>query len=169
MKVIIRAIFIAGFIFVHSSGAQAQISEYSYAAVKVITPVTRIKNETTNICLSKALASANIKGHADRSFYKPDECIIANNTITERTSTANFSVVGEPNLIYAVTLPASYNIRQGTCIITGRIFINSPSSVYILGPDGTQKLGVGATLNAAYVPLRRYFDSALISVTVNYY
>jgi hypothetical protein len=169
MKSIIKAIIIVGLILRNSSGSYAQISEYRYASLKVITPVTTIKNKAQNTYSTTFLALANTASHTMGTSGKAKESIIANNNVTEQVSTANFSVVGQPSIVYAITLPSSYHIGLSSGIITGRIFINSLSSVYILGLDGTQTLGVGATLSTAHALPGKYFDSLLIPVTVNYY
>lgn len=168
MKRIIKLFVNVGLIL-SSAGAYAQLIEYRYASIKMVTPVTTIKARTTDICTANLLASADKVKHTQGIAGKTKEYIAAENMETERKSIANFNIVGQPYVMFAITLPASFTIGSGAGMITGQIFINSFSSVNILGPHGTQMLGIGANLGTAKAPFDSYFDAVRIPVTVNYY
>jgi hypothetical protein len=83
---------------------------------------------------------------------------------------ADFTVSGQGGYTYAITLPSSATITDGSghsMIINA--FVSSPVSTGTLNTGGTQSLTVGATLNvsASQVP-GAYSNSTAVPVTVNY-
>ncbi|MCG2659764.1 MAG: DUF4402 domain-containing protein [Kiritimatiellae bacterium] len=85
-------------------------------------------------------------------------------------SVAQFAVSGDPNLTYAITLPAdgTVSLANGANTMALNAFTSNPSGAGgVLGGAGTQTLSVGATLavgsNQAVGSYSGSFD-----VTVNY-
>lgn len=66
------------------------------------------------------------------------------------TSAAAFTVSGEPNATYAITLPGSCELSDGAQhTMTADTFTSDPSGTGQLDGGGTQALHVGATLHVA--------------------
>lgn len=63
-------------------------------------------------------------------------------------SGASFSVTGDPNLTYAITLPANgvAALSSGANSMALTAFTSSPASTGVLSAGGSQTLSVGATL-----------------------
>lgn len=83
---------------------------------------------------------------------------------------ASFTVSGENDFTYAITLPTSdHTISSGSNTMTVNSFVSNPSATGTLSGSGSQTLKVGATLNvAAAQPVGTYVSSEGFSVTVNY-
>ena len=62
-------------------------------------------------------------------------------------SPASFTVSGDANANYVITLPASVTFSAGGSSMTVDTFISTPSGSGTLGAGGTQTLSVGATLH----------------------
>jgi hypothetical protein len=82
---------------------------------------------------------------------------------------ANFTVSGNASYTYAITLPTTVTISNGSHSMTVNGFTSSPSSTGAISTSGTQTITVGATLNvsAAQAP-GTYTNAAAVPVTVNY-
>jgi len=59
---------------------------------------------------------------------------------------ASFTVTGDANNTYAITLPASDSVASGANTMTVDTFVSNPSGTGDLGAGGSQTLLVGATL-----------------------
>jgi hypothetical protein len=82
---------------------------------------------------------------------------------------ATFTISGNASYTYAITLPSSVTITNGSQSMTVNGFSSTPSSTGTIGTGGTQNLTVGATLNvsAAQNP-GTYTNATGVPVTVNY-
>ncbi len=82
---------------------------------------------------------------------------------------AQFSVTGDPNLTYAITLPGdgAVSLTSGANSMAVTTFTSSPSPTGTLGAGGTQTLLVGATLSVGSNQATGNYSGAF-DVTVNY-
>lgn len=82
---------------------------------------------------------------------------------------ASFNVSGNINTTYAITLPATHDISNGTQTMTVNAFTSDPTPTGLLDGAGAQTLNVGATLNVnANQAAGTYTNAAGFTVTVNY-
>jgi hypothetical protein len=83
-------------------------------------------------------------------------------------SSASFSVTGEPNTEYSITLPASCSLSGGGSSMTVDSFVSTPDGTGNLGAEGTQLVTLGATLNVGSgQPAAAY--SGTFAITLAYY
>ena len=83
-------------------------------------------------------------------------------------SAANFTVQGQPNASYSITLPTSVVLSGGGSSMTADSFLDSHhNGMTVVGPTGMASFTAGATLHvAARQPSAAY--SGTYSVTVSY-
>ena len=88
---------------------------------------------------------------------------------TGTVTAADFTVTGNGNYTYAITLPSSATLtRVGfTETMTANTFTSTPSGTGTLS-GGTQNLKVGATLNVAAAQVAGLYTCSSFNVTVNY-
>lgn len=83
-------------------------------------------------------------------------------------SPASFTVSGDANANYVITLPVSTTFSAGGSSMTVDTFTSSPSGSGILGAGGTQILSVGATLHVgATQHSASYSGSYAVTVAYN--
>jgi hypothetical protein len=64
------------------------------------------------------------------------------------TSAASFTVTGQANYTYAITLPSSVTLTDGASNnMTVDTFTSNPATTGTIGSGGSQTIAVGATLN----------------------
>ena len=82
---------------------------------------------------------------------------------------AQFAVSGDPNLTYAISLPADgvVSLTSGANTMALNTFTSSPSPTGTLGAGGSQTLSVGATLSVGGNQASGSYSGAF-DVTVNY-
>lgn len=86
-------------------------------------------------------------------------------------SAASFTVQGQANYTYAITLPSSVSIYDAGNAnnMTVSTFMSVPSVAGVLSASGSQRLDVGATLHVgAGQAAGNYTSGTPFSVTVNY-
>ncbi|HCT94873.1 MAG: hypothetical protein A2X19_10670 [Bacteroidetes bacterium GWE2_39_28] len=92
-------------------------------------------------------------------------------TTTGTVSAANFTVSGQANFTYSITLPSSVTITRvsGSETMTVNTFTSDPATTGTIGGGGTQSLSVGATLNVAASQVAgAYTSGSTFNVTVAY-
>jgi hypothetical protein len=62
-------------------------------------------------------------------------------------SQASFTVTGEPNKSYTITVPASVTLNSGANTMAVNTFVLNPVTPATIPVGGTQPLNIGATLN----------------------
>jgi hypothetical protein len=62
-------------------------------------------------------------------------------------SQASFTVTGEPNKSYTITVPASVTLNSGANTMAVNTFVLNPVTPATIPVGGTQALNIGATLN----------------------
>lgn len=82
---------------------------------------------------------------------------------------ASFSVTGDPNLTYAITLPANgvAALTSGANSMALTAFTSSPTSTGVLSAGGSQTLSVGATLGVSSNQAAGNYSGSF-NVIVNY-
>lgn len=82
---------------------------------------------------------------------------------------AQFAVSGDPNLTYAITLPAdgTVSLASGANTMALNSFTSNPSVTGTLGGAGTQTVSVGATLSVGSNQAVGNYSGSF-DVTVNY-
>ena len=82
---------------------------------------------------------------------------------------ATFEVTGQPGFIYAITLPTTATLSDGSHNMSIAKFISSPAQTGTLNNEGNQTLRVGATLTVPVAePAGFYINTTSVPVTVNY-
>lgn len=90
-------------------------------------------------------------------------------SIPGTVTAASFNVSGLASASYAITLPASHDISNGTQTMTVNAFSSNPNATGALDATGAQTVTVGATLNVnANQQAGTYTNAAGFTVTVNY-
>ena len=83
-------------------------------------------------------------------------------------SAASFTVAGQANAAYTVTLPSSATITSGANSMTVNTFTSTPSGTGNLGAGASQTLSVGATLQVgANQAIGTYTGTFSVSVAYN--
>lgn len=92
-------------------------------------------------------------------------------SFTGIVSAAQFTVTGDPNRTYAITLPADFTLYEsgvGPAFMIVNVFTSTPSVTGTLS-GGTETVLVGATLNVSGSQTAgSYTNAAGFEVTVNY-
>jgi hypothetical protein len=82
-------------------------------------------------------------------------------------ASASFTVMGDPNASYGITLPGAVSLSGGTGSMMVDTFTSSPNGSGTLGAGGTQILSVGATLHVGAGQHSTSY-SGLCDVSVDY-
>lgn len=82
-------------------------------------------------------------------------------------SAASFTVTGEPNVNYSITLPSSGVLTGAGSSMSVDEFTSSPDGSGNLGPGGTQVVTLGATLHVGAPQLSAAYSGTYF-VTVSY-
>jgi len=170
-KLLLSAIVILSFSAV--SFGQNNVSATATATGTIIAPLTI--TETANMNFGNVAVQALSGGTvaltaAAAPTRTPTGGVTLPNFNKGTISSAAFSVTGQPNYTYAITLPSSATtVTSSTNTMTVDTWTSSPTPTGTLAADGTQTLYVGATLNvgAAQVP-GTYVSGTGFTVTVNY-
>jgi hypothetical protein len=151
--------------------ASAQATATAAASANVIAPISMVKNVDMNfgnIAVSVSSGGTVILvPSGTRSTGGPGGVTLP---VTSGTvAPASFTVSGNPSYTYAITLPGTVTITNGSHSMTVNGFTSVPSSTGALSTGGSQNITVGATLNvsAAQSP-GTYTNGAGVPVTVNY-
>ena len=172
MKNIIKSIAIAAVVIGFSNSSFAQATATASVAANIITPITIVK--TVDMNFGNVAVSATIAGTAVLAPAGTRTTGGAGGVTLPATngtvSAASFTVSGQASYTYAITLPTTATITDGSShSMTVNSFTSSPSATGVLSTGGSQTLTVGATLNvtAAQAP-GAYTNATGVPVTVNY-
>jgi len=150
MKRNLRTVFTAFIVFATTRNALAQ---------SIVIPTTFVKQTDLHL---------NNKGTAASPatvIISPSETAYAGNT---KVGAASFTLTGQVNYLYAITLPASCVIDR-TGYVTADHFTSYPTSTGILNANGIQLLSVGATLRIGpKQPANSFTCSGTALITINY-
>jgi hypothetical protein len=166
-----KSIFtLLGFVAVGSfHSAFAQVSATATATATIVTPISITKTDNMNfgnVAVQSATAGTVVLTPAGARTKTGGVTLPAT---TGTVSAAAFTVSGDGNYTYAITLPSSsITITDGTNNMTVGSFTSNPSSTGTLS-SGSQTLTVGATLSvAAGQAAGTYTSTTPFTVTVNY-
>ena len=173
MKNISKVIIAAAVVVLGStSGAFAQASATASASATIITPISISK--TVDMDFGNIAVSASTGGTVDLATTGARTTGGAGGTTLPSTTgtvaAAEFAVSGEASFTYAITLPTSATLSDGSGnTMTVGSFVSNPSATGTLSTGGTQTLLVGATLTVGAAQVAgTYTNSTGVPVTVNY-
>ena len=174
MKNILRLSALATALFFASASsntASAQASATASASVNIVTPISISKTVDMhfgNVAVSASAPGTVILAPAGTRTITGGVTLPA---VTGSPAAASFTVSGEANYTYAITLPSS-NITLADASnnqMSAGTFTSSPSATGTLSASGSQTLTVGATLGVgAAQPAGTYTTATNFDVTVNY-
>ena len=172
MKNIIKSIAIASVaVIAFSNSSFAQATATASASATIITPISIVKTVDMNfgnVAVSGSVAGTVVlaPGGSRTTGGAGGVTLPANNGTV---SAASFTVSGQASYTYAITLPSSCTITDGTHNMTVNTFTSSPSSTGTLSTGGVETLNVGATLNVSAAQAANVYTNATgVPVTVNY-
>ena len=171
MKNITKSLVIAAIAIISANSSFAQATTSASASAIIITPITIAKTVDMNfgnVAVSASLAGTVVMTPAGvRTAGGAGGVTLP---VTAGTvAAASFTVSGQANYTYAITLPSTCTISSSsnTMIVNG--FTSTPATTGTLSGTGTQTLLVGATLNvSAAQAAGTYTNSTGVPVTVNY-
>jgi len=171
MKNIISKVLVAAAIIVGASSTSslAQATATASASANIITPITiaLVTNMNFgNIAVSPTSGGTVVLAPASTRTFTGGVTLPAT---TGTVAAANFTVSGASGYTYAITLPTTATLSDGSSHTMGMsAFTSSTSGTGVL-TGGSQTLTVGATLtvSAAQAP-NAYTNSSAVPVTVNY-
>ena len=155
-----------------SSGLFAQATATASATAIIIAPITLTKTVDMNFGNIAVAASTGgtviLSTSGSRTTGGSGGVTLP--ATTGAVTAASFTVAGASGYSYAITLPSSCTISDGSGhTMTVNSFTSNPSSIGTL-TGGSSTLNVGATLNvSAAQTANTYTNSTGVSVTVNYY
>jgi hypothetical protein len=172
MKNIVKSIAIAAVVIGFSNSSFAQATATASASANIITPITIVK--TVDLNFGNVAVSATVAGTAvlapagTRTTGGAGGVTLPATTGT--VSAASFNVSGQASYTYAITLPTTCTIADGSShTMTVNAFTSLPATTGTLSSGGTQTLTVGATLNVSAAQASgAYTNSTGVPVTVNY-
>jgi len=153
----------------NSAYAQQTASATATASATIITPISISKTADMNfgnIAVSASAGGTVVLAPAGTRTITGSVTLPAT---TGSPAAAAFTVTGQGNYTYSITLPSSATLTDGASHnMTVATFTSNPSSTGTLS-SGTQNISVGATLTvaAAQTP-GTYTTSTPFTVTVNY-
>ena len=138
------------------------------ASVKVVTAITIAKDTDLNF---GEVVAGSTPGTVIMPPAGPPRTPTGGTTLGSGSgaSSAQFTVSGDPNATYAITLPGPTTLSDGgSNTLTVNTFTSTPSGTGALSGGGTEILKVGATLQVpATQPSGTYTGSFMVTVTYN--
>jgi hypothetical protein len=165
-KLLVIAVLALGFT---SAKAQQTSNATADASATIITPISISKTADMNfgnIAVSASAGGTVILAPAGTRTTTGNVTLPAT---TGSPAAAAFTVTGQGNYTYSITLPSSATLSDGQShTMSVGSFTSTPSSTGTLS-SGTQNITVGATLTvAAGQATGTYTTSSPFTVTVNY-
>ena len=170
-KRITKLFALAIVMFAFTAGSFAQVSATATASATIVAPITINKTVDMNfgnvavgaVAGTVVLTPASVRSTTGGTTLP---------AVTGTVSAASFTVGGEPNFTYSITLPAAATtISSGANNMTVDTWTSNPTVVAggTLSGAGTQTLLVGGTLNVNASQAAGSYTSAIpFTVTVNY-
>ncbi len=164
-KVIIAAIAIFG----SATLVNAQSTATATASATIVTPISISKTSDMsfgNISVQSGTGGIVILAPNGSRTRTAGVTLPA---ITGTVSAAGFTVSGEGNYTYDITLPSTVTLTHsgGVQTMAANSFTSNPSGTGQLS-SGSQNVAVGATLTVAAGQLAGVYTSSTFDVTVNY-
>lgn len=174
MKNLTRTLLLSALMLAVSYASFAQVSATATAAATIVTPIAITKTVDLNfgnVASGAALGTVVLSPAGARSVTGG----VTLPAITGTVAAATFSITGQANLSYSITLPAgNTTIASGGNTMTVGTWTSNPTPTGTLDAAGTQTLTVGATLNVAAGQAAGTYSSSNVggsgdfTVTVNY-
>lgn len=149
----------------YASAAQNTASTSANATARIVTPISISKTTDLNfgdVVASGSVGTVVVSTAGARS--STGGASLGNGT---SVSAAAFTVGGQANATYSITLPASATVTSGANSMTVDTFTSNPSGTGNLGAGGSQTLNVGGTLNVGASQATGSYTGTF-SVTVTY-
>ena len=164
-KLFVSIMLIAG----STTTAFAQSTASAIATANVVTPISISKNADMafgNLAVQAATGGTVVLAPAGTRSRTNGVSLPAT---TGTVSAASFTVTGNGNYGYSITLPGSVTLNHsgGVESMVASSFTSNPSGTGTLS-SGTQNISVGATLTVAAGQLAGVYTSGNFDVTVNY-
>ncbi len=164
-----KIILLSLFSFVTLIGTYAQVTATATTTATLITPIAIEKDVDMNfgnIAVSPTLAGSVV---LPTTGSRTKNGGVTLPIVTGTVSAASFTISGEGNSTYSITLPSSAIILTGPSgTMSVETFVSSPSNTGTLN-SGSQEIKVGATLNVgAAQSAGTYTNESGLYVTVNY-
>ena len=171
MKNIAKSLVIAAIAIVSANSSFAQATATASASATIVTPITIAKVTDMNfgsVAVSATLAGTVVLSPASGRTTGGAGGVTLPATVGT-VAAASFTVSGQANYTYAITLPTTKTITSGANTMTVDNFTSSPSATGTLSGTGSETLNVGATLNVvANQAAGVYTNASGVPVTVNY-
>ncbi len=149
--------------------ASAQSSATATATATIVTPITISK--TTDMNFGNVAVQASNPGTVvmTPAGVRSATAGVTLPATSGTVSNASFAIAGQSGYTYAITLPSSTTITDGTNNMTVDAFTSNPSGTGTL-TGGSQTLNIGATLHVlgGQVPGVYANTGSPFTVTVNY-
>jgi hypothetical protein len=169
MKNMTKVLALAAIILGFAANSFAQVTATASTSATIITPIAITKDVDMNfgnIAVSPTLGGTVVLPTTGaRTLTGGVTLPVVTGTVTP----ASFTVTGEGNSTYSITLPSSaITLSSGSATMTVENFVSTPSNTGALN-NGTQVVKVGATLNVgAAQAAGTYTNASGLFVTVNY-
>jgi len=162
---LITALVLLGF----AASTFAQVTATASTTATIITPIAITKDVDMNfgnIAVSPTLGGTVV---LPTSGARTKTGGVTLPVVTGTVTAASFTVTGEGNSTYSITLPSSaITLTSANGTMTVENFVSNPSNTGALS-NGSQEIKVGATLNVgAAQPAGTYTNESDLFVTVNY-
>ena len=145
----------------------AQVTGHASTSATILTPIAITKNTDMNfgnVAINNTTGTVILATNSARSLTGG----ITFPVLTGTVAAAKFTVTGETDATYSISLPASVTLTNGTNSMIVDAFTSTPSATGAL-TAGTQEIYVGATLNVGASQVAGiYTNAADLAVTVNY-
>lgn len=171
MKNLVKAFVIVMIVTGFSVSSFAQVSATATSSATVVTPIAI--TETANMLFGNVAVQASNDGTVIMTPASSRSATggVTLPVVTGTFNAAAFSITGQPNYTYAITLPSTVTtISDGaTHTMTVDTWTSSPTPTGTLSGSGSQTLSVGATLHVTGgQPAGTYTSGTPFTVTVNY-
>ena len=167
-KLIASAIIALGF----ASEVNAQATASASITATIVTPISIRKTVDMNFGNAAVQVATGGTVVLTPAGTRTKTAGVTLPAVTGTVTAASFTVDGQANYTYAITLPATDITLTHTNAVDEMIvntFTSTPATTGALDATGTQELNVGATLNVAANQLAGlYATGTNFDVTVNY-
>jgi hypothetical protein len=169
MKKMIKFFAIAILFFGFTAGTFAQVSATATATATIVTPIAIVNAANMNfgnVAVSASLGTVVLAPAGTRTATGGVTLPVVTGTV----AAGSFTVSGQANYTYAITLPAAATtITSGANNMTVDTWTSNPTPTGTLNGSGSQTLNVGATLHVgANQAAGTYVSGTPFTVTVNY-
>lgn len=171
MKNLVKAFVIIMIVTGFSVSSFAQVSATATSSATIVTPIAI--SETANMLFGNVAVQPSTGGTVVMAPAGTRSATggVTLPVVTGTVNAAAFSVTGQPNYTYSITLPSTATTLNDGASHTMSVdtWTSSPSPTGALNGSGSQTLSVGATLHVTGGQAAGTYTSATpFTVTVNY-